>query len=375
MHSSRRNLQEAGPRTNLPPKTTQYVRIIHEIKEATLSQEQLTIPDHYEPEKVERVWRVPYQERAEQAHAWARKHGIPPAAEDDFRIALVCIDVQNTFCLPDFELFVAGRSGTGAVDDNKRLCEFIYRNLNRISEITCTLDTHTATHIFHPVFLVNDDGQHPDPLTLVTAEDVEHGVWKFNPALASTLGITPEFGQRHLEHYTRQLKAREKFDLTVWPYHSMLGGIGHALVSAVEEAIFFHSIARNSQTNFNVKGRHPLTEHYSALGPEVTEGPDGKKLAEKDDAILLKVQEFNAVFIAGQAKSHCVAWTVDDLLTQIQKTDPSLAQKVYLVEDCCSPVVVPDVVDYTDSANAAFERFAEAGMNVVQSTQPLAVIL
>ena len=39
-------------------------------------------------------------------------------------------DVQNTFCLPDFELFVSGRSGTGAVDDNRRLCEFIYRHIS-----------------------------------------------------------------------------------------------------------------------------------------------------------------------------------------------------------------------------------------------------
>ena len=31
-----------------------------------------------------------------------------------------------------------------------------------------------------------------------------------------------------------------KYELTVWPFHALLGGIGHALVSAVEEAIFFH---------------------------------------------------------------------------------------------------------------------------------------
>ncbi len=49
----------------------------------------------------------------------------------------------------------------------------------------------------------------------------------------------------------------------------MLGGIGHALVSAVEEAIFFHTMARRIQPTWHVKGSHPLTEHYSVLGPEV----------------------------------------------------------------------------------------------------------
>ena len=81
--------------------------------------------------------------------------------------------------------------------------------------------------------------------------------------------------------------------------------------------------------------------------------------------------EFDAVIIAGQAKSHCVAWTIDDLLTEIQAQDPKLAQKVYLLEDCTSPVVVPGVVDFTNQANAAFQRFADAGMHLVKSTDAI----
>jgi nicotinamidase-related amidase len=76
--------------------------------------------------------------------------------------------------------------------------------------------------------------------------------------------------------------------------------------------------------------------------------------------------------VAGQAKSHCVAWSVEDLLTEIKVRDPQLAKKVYLLEDCTSPVVVPDVVDFTDAANAAFERFAAAGMHRVTTEMPLA---
>jgi nicotinamidase-related amidase len=50
-------------------------------------------------------------------------------------------------------------------------------------------------------------------------------------------------------------------------------------------------------------------------------------------------------------------------------TDTQLAQKVYLLEDCTSPVVVPGVVDHTDAANAAYEWFAKAGMHIVKSTE------
>ena len=98
------------------------------------------------------VWRVPYQERADEAATGRQQHQIKPAATDKKRICLMAIDVQNTFCIPNFELFVGGQSGMGAVEDNKRLCEFIYRNLDVITEIAPTLDTHTAMQIFHPIF-------------------------------------------------------------------------------------------------------------------------------------------------------------------------------------------------------------------------------
>jgi nicotinamidase-related amidase len=327
----------------------------------------LPVPEHFAPDRVGEVWRVPYEERAREAAAWAVEHGVRPAAEDELRLCLQLIDCQNTFCTPGFELYVGGRSGTGAVDDSRRLCEFLYRNLAVITRVTGTLDTHQAAQIFHALYLVDDEGRHPEPYTLVTAEDVESGRWRFNRALAPTLGVEPDWGERHLRHYVRTLEERGKFALTVWPYHAMLGGIGHALVSAIEEAVFFHGVARSSRPRFETKGSAPHTEHYSALGPEVTHGPGGEPLGDLNVALLDELRTFDAVVIAGQAKSHCVAWTIEDLLGGLG-TEPSLAQKVYLLEDCTSPVVVPGVVDYTDEADAAVERFREAGMHVVRST-------
>jgi nicotinamidase-related amidase len=230
------------------------------------------------------------------------------------------------------------------------------------------MDTHQAMQIFHAVYLVNDQGGHPDPFTLVSVEDIERGRWRFDPEVGRSLGIDAEQGQRHLLHYTRSLSETGKYSLTIWPYHSMLGGIGHALVPAVEEAIFFHTIARYSQADFRVKGHNPLTEHYSVLGPEVTLGPDGREIAGKDTELFDRLSRFDAVVIAGQAKSHCVAWTIDDLLRSALEQNRRLASKVYLLEDCSSPVVVPGVIDYTDDADAAYRRFADAGMHVVRST-------
>lgn len=334
---------------------------------------ELPIPVFFDRSKVGEVWRVPYQQRSLDAIAWAKQQGIRPAAEDSVRVCLLAIDVQNTFCIPEFELFVGGRSGTGAIADNSRLCEFIYRNLGQITEIAPTMDTHTAMQIFHPIFWVNEVGEHPTPTaTMVTLEDVQNGVWRVNPQVAYSLtnGDVQKL-QSHVLHYTRKLTENGKYPLTVWAYHSMLGGIGHALVSAVEEALFFHCIARGSQTRFEIKGDNPLTENYSVLRPEVMSSAEGSAIAHKNSSLIERLLKFDAVIIAGQAKSHCVAWTIDDLLTEIQAVDPSLAKKVYLLEDCTSPVVVPGVIDFTDQADAAYQRFAEAGMHLVKSTELL----
>ena len=332
-----------------------------------LSEHTLPLPEFFNPARVGEIWKVPYEQRARQARRWAEDYALPPAGEDTYRVNLFLVDVQNTFCIPGFELFVAGRSGMAAVEDNDRLCRFIYHNLNRITEITITLDTHQAIQIFHAVYLIDAAGRHPEAYTLVSEADVQSGRWRFNPAVAEALGVDPETAQTNLEHYVNQLALSGKYQLTIWPYHAMLGGIGHALVPAVEEAVFFHSMARTSQPDIEIKGDDPFTEHYSVIGPEVRTDAFGKPIGYHKQKFIHKLEQFDATLIAGQAKSHCVASTISDLLIDISKTDPALAERVYLLEDCTSPVVVPGM-DYTGQADAAFARFAEAGMKIIRTT-------
>lgn len=343
--------------------------------QSNIPKTQIPIPKHFDSSKVGEVWRIPYQERIDEARDWKKQHDIPPASEDTEKTCLLLVDVQNTFCIPEFELFVAGRSGNGAVEDNVRLCEFIYRNLNNITKIVCTLDTHIAMQIFHEIFWVDDKDIHPIPLqTLITLGDIESGKWRVNPAIAENIKGKNDGYQwlrEYGEHYVKTLTANGKYPLTIWPYHAMLGGIGHSMVSAVDEACFFHAITKSSQTRYEIKGLNQLTENYSILRPEVLDDRDGNPIAHKNTEFINMFLEYDRLIIAGQAKSHCVVWTISDLLSEIQEIDGNLTDKIYLVEDLTSPVVVHGVVDYTDSANNAFREFQEAGMHVVKSTEPI----
>ena len=130
----------------------------------------LPLPDFYDPKQVSQL----YMERAglvtEAGEAFAAKHGVKPAGQDKFRIAAFGIDVQVGFCTPGASLFVPG-----AVEDTMRTTEWLYRNLDKLTGLFFSLDTHRVFQIFHPAWWVDAQGRHPAPLTPVFYEDVRAG--------------------------------------------------------------------------------------------------------------------------------------------------------------------------------------------------------
>jgi len=333
------------------------------------------MPGIFDPSGVGQIRVVDYPKVQEAAYTYKRKHGIKHISQDQERTALILVDNQITFCNSTHgELPVAG-----AEADCRRLCEFIYRECGNITEIVATMDSHRSMQIFHPCFLIDDNGAHPGPAdNPIMLDAILAGKWRVNPELAYTLANGDvAFLERHLTHYAGKLAQSDKAALMIWPYHAMLGGIGHALEPSIAEAAFFWGRARGGEVNFDIKGLHPLTEYYSVLCPEVTTTIDshGAEVAlpgaQWNTRTLERLSKFDRVIIAGEAKSHCVAWTIDNLLGWLMTKDPELVKKVYLLEDCTSPVVIPGVIDFTASANAAFDKFKAKGCHVVNSTTPM----
>jgi nicotinamidase-related amidase len=348
------------------PTVSQFIRHIvgnNDRHYRKVEMSQLAIPSFFDVSKAGEIWRVPYAERADQAIAWGKQHGLKAAASDKTKIALLGIDIQPTFCFKDFELYVIG-----AEQDCVRTAEFIYRNLGIISSIHLTMDMHRLMQIFHPFYWVDEQGNHPAPATMISVDDVKSGKWKVNIGVSGIADGNYTGLQAQALHYVEKLANR--YPLIIWPYHAMLGGIGQTIVPLVEEAAFFYSVARSSQINFEPKGGNPLTENYSVLRPEVLEGPAGP-IATKNARFFQALVSNDYVVIGGQAKSHCVAWTIQDMLDEIMAQDPNLVKKVYLLEDCTSPVVIPGVIDFTQQGNDAFAKFQAAGMHIVKSTTPI----
>ena len=313
------------------------------------------------------------------AEAWRNAHNLGPAVKDRLKVHLLLIDLQKDFCFPRGSLYVGGRSGRGAIEDSDRVARFIYRNLGAISEITCTMDTHLPYQIFFSSFWLDSNDHHPPAHTEITTEDIESGRMRPNPVVAGWLcNGNYTWLARQVSFYCRELEKAGKYKLYLWPPHCLLGSAGHALVGVIQEARLFHAWTRGAKNLVEVKGGNTLTENYSVLSPEVLLRQDGLPLAQRNTQFIKTLLESDAVIIAGQASSHCVKSSIENLLGEMLSRDKALVEKVYILEDCMSPVAVPNptspgqfLFDFTSQAQDALKRFAQAGMHVVRSTDPM----
>src|SRR2546430_1864555 len=119
----------------------------------------LPIPPFFAARHAESWAYAPDQTRLfAEAAEWRGRHSLRPAADDARQVHLLLIDEQKDFCFPQGSLYVGGRSGRGALEDNRRIAEFIYRHLDRITRTTCTMDSHLPFQIFFASFWVDGAG-------------------------------------------------------------------------------------------------------------------------------------------------------------------------------------------------------------------------
>jgi len=232
---------------------------------------------------------------------------------------LLLIDIQNDFCSPQGSLYVPGGD-----QDAIRVANFISSNGKKIDCIHATLDSHRSVQVFHPIFWCDSKGNHPDPFTIISVEDVENGIW---------MTTNPSWRNRGIE-YVKALAARGRFPLCIWPYHTIIGSFGHSLVPSVSEALIKWEQDYFAMVDYCVKGDFYMSEHYGALEAEVPAPEDPS--TQLNTGLVGILQEADVLLIAGQALSHCVKNTVEQVA--IAFGDENI-KKIVLLTDCSSNVV------------------------------------
>lgn len=243
---------------------------------------------------------------------------------------LFIIDPQVDFCDPTGKLYVGG-----AEKDMSRLAKMVASNIDAISDINITLDSHNRVHIAHPIWWIDSKGNHPNPFTLISVEDVETGKWR---------SYNPGFQQRSID-YVKALKDGGRYVLVIWPEHCLIGTAGHNVVPELMESLL------NWESKFRLvnkvtKGSNIFTEHYSAVKADVIDPEDRTTMLNEKLVSVLKDGNED-ILIAGEALSHCVCNTVKDVAEEFSIDQ---VKRFVLLEDACSNV-------------GTFEKFGEDFVN------------
>ncbi len=274
---------------------------------------------------------------------------------------LLGIDPQNSFVSGSLQV-------KGAYEDIGRLLLWAYPLLGYIKQIVLTSDMHHATMVSHPHFLVDQSGNHPVPMfTVYNGDDFRTGKWRVNPSIVPMLpgDKSEEFINEFLAFYCDKLAELGRPELRTWFEHCMYGSHGQSLVGVVEELLRFHEYLRGSFNPVLIKGQSPFLECFSAYGPDIQHFQDGTEIpgAVINSELLTIVDRADAVIVFGEASSHCVPATVNDLLT----IAPRYAQKIYMLEDCMSPVETLEFL--ADNAKKKFQD--HYGVHYVTTTLPI----
>ncbi len=297
------------------------------------------------------AFKGPYAPRIQAFTEAGQQAGFTAAHGDAEKVAVILVDYQHDFVDPTGTLHVPGSQ-----QDVARFLGWFYANAHKISSIYASLDTHLPFQIFFSSWWKDPQtGEHPQPYTTITVDDVTNIKWL--PI------IEPDWSTS----YVHQLQQKARKDLMIWPYHTMEGTLGHMLAAPLCEAIAWHSAARNTQPTYIEKGRTIRTEYYGIFGAEIPdpEDPDSSLNVTLLDAVM----KHDRVYVAGEAKSHCVLETERQLVGRFGE-QPELLKRLYFLIDCTSSVQHP-VIDFDALAEAELAAMARQGVQKALSTDSI----
>jgi nicotinamidase/pyrazinamidase len=249
--------------------------------------------------------------------------------------------MQYDFCSPGGSLYIMG-----AEQDINRAGNFISTFSNFLDHIILTMDNHNVIDISHQVFWKDDKGNSPRVFTVITKTDVLSGKW------------IPQFEKEKAVEYVEKLEIQGEFPHVIWPEHCIIGSHGAAIMDEVMEPVKVWARKGNFY-DVVVKGTNPLTEHFGALMANIP--IEGSPETQLNIALVNKFRQFDRILIMGEARSHCVAMTIKQMLNI-----DGIAPKLIILKDCMS-----DVIGFQNLATPVFEKAMNQGAQFILSTDKL----
>lgn len=264
---------------------------------------------------------------------------------------LLIIDAQNDFCDHPTTDHNPSLPVPGAYQDCLRLAWLIQQAAIGITQIIATLDTHHYIDLAHNTSWRDANGATPPPFSSLTPADIRQG--RYVPAY----GRVNDSSSNYLLHYLQALAELGR-QFTLWPPHCLLGSPGHNLNPNLAKAIQDWECQTGQPAIVIQKGENMWTESFSALKAVIPyPGDPGTELNLQ---LLELLNKADRLLIAGQASSHCVRETLNDLLLF---ANPSLGRKLVILSDCMSPVP-----GFETEADAFFADLKQQGIRLTSST-------
>lgn len=283
-------------------------------------------------------------------------------------VQLIIVDPQNDFMgnddgtplaetLSDGTVRTASLSVKGGISDMKRGAKLVSRVGSKLSEIHITLDSHHTLHIAHPEMWVDENGKHPAPYTIITPDDFKAGIWRTrNPA-----------HRARVMKYLNDLYTSGAIHM-IWPPHCRIGTWGHNVEANLEVALSKWEREFMGVVDYVTKGSAVWEEHFGGLMAEVQDPDDPS--TQLNTGLITTIQEADIAAILGEASSHCVKKTVEQLADNIGDEH---IKKLVLISDCMSPVPQPPGgPDFPAIASQFLKDMQARGMTVMTADEFLA---
>jgi nicotinamidase/pyrazinamidase len=281
------------------------------------------------------------------------------------KIHLFIIDGQNDFMdQPGATLPVKG-----ACKDMERVAKLIERRGADIDDIKLTADSHQPFDVGHPMLWEDQNGKHPvvsvngEPRPLViSVSDLENGIWRPRNA-----GYAPrELGNltigQYFINYAKALEKGGRYPLIVWPEHCILLTWGQNFYEPLRKAAYDWCRKYFATLTVVTKGSDPWAEHYGALQAEVPLPSDPSTGLRTD--VLDSLAQADVIWVAGEASSHCVLSTINQVADNIGEKHIS---KFHLLTDCMSPVGAVPGIDFPQIAHDWMISMQKRGMTLTTS--------